>query len=333
MATMTGTSSTYSVGTGGGNREDLEDKIWDLFPADTYALTNFDKVEAGATLHEWLGDSLAAAGSNINLEGDDKTYATITNASRYGNYTQIFSKTFLISRTQEKVKKAGRSRESARQAMKKMRELKRDVEWALTRNAAGTAGSASVGRSSAGIESWIGATAASASNATAVVLSTTISSATTAPLASGVPAAPSDGTNTTGAFTVGSLKLALEAAWTQGGETDVILVSPKQKKVIDAFESIVTRNIDIGRTDEAVITGAANVFVSSFGVHKVIQHRYMRDSVALALDTSMWAVAFIDRPFSEQLAKTGDARKYHIATELTLVSRNWRANAKVVSLG
>ena len=331
MAAVTGTSSTYSVGTGGGNREDLEDKIWDLFPADTYALTNFDKTEATASFHEWLGDSLAAAGSNINLEGDDKTYATITNANRYGNYTQIFSKTFLISRTQEKVKKAGRSKESARQAMKKMRELKRDVEYALTRNAAGTAGSATVGRSSAGIESFIGATAASASAAVAVVLSTTSAGATTAPLTSGAPAAPTDGT-TTGAFTVGSLKLALEAAWTEGGETDVILVSPKQKKVIDGFDSIVTRNIDIGRTSEAVITGAANVYVSSFGVHKVVQHRYMRDSVALCLDTSMWAVAFIDRPFSEELAKTGDGRKYHLATELTLVSRNWKANAKVVAL-
>jgi hypothetical protein len=331
MAIVTGTSSTYSVGTAGGNREDLEDKIWDLFPADTYALTNFDKVSAGATFHEWLTDGLAAAGENISLEGDDKTYATITNASRLGNYTQIFSKTFLISRTQERVKKAGRSKESARQAMKKMRELKRDVEWGLTRNEAGTAGSASVGRSSAGIESFIGATAASATAAVAVVLSTTTASATTAPLTSGAPAAPTDGA-TLAAFTVDSLKLALESAWIEGGETDVILVSPKQKKAIDAFESVVTRNIDIGRTSEAVITAANNVFVSSFGVHKVLQHRYMRDSVALCLDTSLWAIAFIDRPFSEELAKTGDGRKYHIATELCLVGRAPKGNAKVVAL-
>ena len=331
MAIVTGTSSTYSVGTGGGNREDLEDKIWDLFPADTYALTNFDKVSASATFHEWLTDGLAAAGENINLEGDDKTYATITNASRLGNYTQIFAKTFLISRTQERVKKAGRSKESARQAMKKMRELKRDVEWGLTRNEAGTAGSATVGRSSAGIESFIGSATASASVANPVVLSTTTASATTAALTSGAPAAPTDGT-TTGAFVVASLKLALESAWVEGGETDVILLSPKQKKVADDFSSIVTRNIDIGRTSEAVITGAANVYVSSFGVHKLIQHRYMRDSVALCLDTSLWSVAFIDRPFSEELAKTGDGRKYHIATELCLVSRAPKGNAKVVAL-
>ena len=58
----------------------------------------------------------------------------------------------------------------------------------------------------------------------------------------------------------------------------------------------------------------------------------MRDSVALCLDTSMWATAWIDRPFSEELAKTGDARKYQIVGEFTLVSRNWKANSKVVAL-
>lgn len=331
MAIVTGTSSSYSVGTGGGNREDLEDKIWDLFPEETYALTNFDKVTAEATFHEWLTDTLEAAGANRQLEGDEPTYATVVNAYRIANYNQISKKTFIISRTQDKVKKAGRAKDSARQAVKKMRELKNDMEYALVRNQAGTAGSATVARSSAGIESYIGATAASATAAVQVVLSTTTAAATTAPLTSGAPAAPVDAT-TLGAFTVGSLKLALESVWTLGGDTDVILLSAKQKKVADEFASIVTRNIDIGKTSQAVITAASNVFVSSFGVHKLMQHRHIRDTVALCLDTSKWAVAFLDRPFSEELAKTGDARKYSMLAEFCLVSRAPNANAKVVAL-
>ena len=67
MAIVTGTSSSYSVGTGGGNREDLEDIIHDLFPEDTVMLTNLDKVSASSTFHEWLGDQPAAAASNITL--------------------------------------------------------------------------------------------------------------------------------------------------------------------------------------------------------------------------------------------------------------------------
>ena len=54
MAIVTGTSTSYTVGTGGGNREDLEDVIWDLFPDDTWALTNLDRTTADATYHEWL---------------------------------------------------------------------------------------------------------------------------------------------------------------------------------------------------------------------------------------------------------------------------------------
>ena len=89
MAIITGTSTNFSVGSGGGNREDLEDVIHDLFPEDTWALTNLDKVKASAVFHEWLGDSPAAAASNITIEGDDATFATISNPARYGNYTQI----------------------------------------------------------------------------------------------------------------------------------------------------------------------------------------------------------------------------------------------------
>ena len=54
MAITTGTSHTYTVGSAGGNREDLADVIWDLFPEDTFALTTFDHETADATFHEWL---------------------------------------------------------------------------------------------------------------------------------------------------------------------------------------------------------------------------------------------------------------------------------------
>jgi len=336
MAIMTGTSTNFSVDSGGGNREDLEDVIHDLFPEDTWALTNLDKVKASAVFHEWLGDSPAAAASNITIEGDDATFATISNPTRYGNYTQIFNKTFLISGTQEKVSKAGRKSENARQALRQMRELKRDVEYALTRNQAGTAGSATVGRSLGSMESWIGATSPSSTVATLVVLTTAAASGNYLETASGAPAAPTDTlVGSTAAFTEAALLLALEGAWQNGGETDVILTVPKHKTVMNDFTGIATRNIDVGRSgnQQATIIGAADVYVSSFGVHKIIQHRYMRNQSVLCLDTSLWAIASL-RPFTtEKLAKTGDAEKHLIQTELTLVARNWKGNAQVVGMG
>lgn len=55
MASITVTHSTYdSNSTSGGNREDLEDVIYDLFPDETFMLTNLEKSSATATFHEWL---------------------------------------------------------------------------------------------------------------------------------------------------------------------------------------------------------------------------------------------------------------------------------------
>ena len=333
MAALTGTSSTYSVGTGGGNREDLEDVIHELFADENWFQTNLDSVSASATLHEWLGDELDSPASNINIEGDDATFATVANPARYSNYTQILKKTFIISGTQEVVNKAGRSSEVGRQATKKMREAANDFEWAIVRNQAGTAGAAATGRSFASVETWIGATAASSSAATQVVLSTSIASATTAPVASGTPgAAPTDGT-TTAALTEAGFKLALESNYNQGSTTDVVVVNSTAKNYINDFTGIATRNVDVGREQQASITGAADLYVSNFGVHRVVLHRHARASVALCLDSDLWAIGTLRNWMTEPLAKTGDAEKRQILCEKTLVCRNPRGNAKVVAIG
>lgn len=69
MTVLTGSTVTFGVGSGGGIREDLEDVIWDLFPEDTYLVSNLDKIDATATTHEWLAQQLASAGTNIGVEG------------------------------------------------------------------------------------------------------------------------------------------------------------------------------------------------------------------------------------------------------------------------
>src|SRR5512143_3279333 len=107
MSVLSNTTLTYGVSSGGGLREDLTDVIYDLFPEDTWALSNLDKESAQATYTEWLAQEAAAAASNIGVEGDDATFASLTPPSRYGNYCQILSKTFIVSDTLEAVNKAG----------------------------------------------------------------------------------------------------------------------------------------------------------------------------------------------------------------------------------
>ena len=324
MAQATGLTQTYNVGSSGGNREDLEDKIWDLFAEDTWALTNLERISADATFHEWLKDSLDAAAQNTQLEGDEATFATLAPPTRVGNYCQISRKTFLVSGTQEAVSKAGRARESARQTMKKMRELKNDMEYAITRNqgsAAGNGGVSGSARRSAGMESWL---------STNEIPTATSTAGTTPGYISGIVAAPTDATQV--AMSEGVFKSALAAAWAQGGDPRVVLTNSSSKATIDGFSGIATRQVDVGRQQQATIIGAANVYVSSFGVHKVVLHRHVRGNTVMALDPDYWAVAFLRRPFMEQLAKTGDGFKWQMIAEFTLVCRNEAASAKVVGV-
>jgi hypothetical protein len=335
MAIVTGTTWTHATAnstTYGTNiREDLEDVIWDLAPMDTWALTNLPKVSAKSTYHEWLADELAAPGANLVREGDDAGFATASPARRLANYLQISNKTFIVSDTLEVVDKAGRSTETGRLGTKLLKELKRDMEYALVRNQASSLGADQTARATAGMESWIkGPTANTAGTLANVVSATTNGASHTTPgFASGTVAAPTDGT--TGALTIGQLNAALGGSWEDGGDPRVILVGARQKAVIDQFTGVATRFIDTAPRSQAPIVGAANMYVSSYGSpHMVVLSRYVRDSVVLCIDPEFWAVAFLRKPQIKDLAKTGDATKKLLVTEFGLVCRNENASSKVV---
>jgi hypothetical protein len=305
---------------------------------DTWALSNLDRVEASGVYHEWLQDSLAAAAANRQIEGADITHTTAIPAARRGNWTQISFKEFAVSDTLEAVEKVGRSSERERLGVKLLKELKRDIELAIVGNqgssggAGGAQGGTATARSSAGMEAWIGngTTTTTANEASNVVSATTNSANATSPgFASNAVGAPTDGT--TGALTEGNLKMALQGAWEDGGNVDVILTGPKQKQVIDGFAGIATRFVDSAPNKQAAIVGAANLYVTSFGTHKIVLSRYVRSTVVLCLDTSYWAVAFLRGFKKTDLARTGEAQKSLISSEWTLVCRNNAASSKVVS--
>ena len=319
---VAGTTDTYRMGTGGGLREDLEDKIWDLFADETWAMTNLPRVPATGTYHEWETDVLVAATNIPQIEGDDVSYSTITAPTRQGNYCQIWQKTFLVSGTLEAVKKAGRAREAARQTVKQMRELKNDIEYTVVRNFGSSAGGSATGRAMASMESWIHSNYAKSTSTTGY---------TNTGFSSGTVSAPTDG-STNVALTEAVLKTALGNAWTNGGQVRVVLCNTSQKAAIDAFSGEATRFVNVDRTQQASIIGAANVYVSSYGIHTIVLHRHVRGNVVIGVDPDYWAMAWLRNPFMEQMAKTGDGTKYMMRAEGTLVCRNEKASTMAVGL-
>lgn len=328
MAIVTGSTITYGVGSAGGNKEDLEDIIYELDPLDSRCLTTFDRVDAKATFHEWEIDAMVAPGTNIQIEGDSESYTSITSPTRVGNYCQIFSKQFLVSGTQEVVAKAGRKSEVARQLKKQMRELKNDMEYAIVRNQSSSVGGSATGRSLGSIESWIPSTDNSGNGLRA----TTSASASTAAFAANVVTTPTDGT-TTGALTEAKFKEALQLGWQAGGDPSMVLVSATQKTAISAFSGNTTKTSNIPNTkgDRYGIYASADFYVTEYGTHELVLHRHVRASVVLAIDPEYWALAFLRNPFSEEMAKTSDGTKRAMRAEMTVVCRNHKANGKVAA--
>ena len=313
-------SATNSY-TGKGIADSFEDIIFDISPEDTPLLSMAKRMSAGQTYHQWQTDALAAAATNRAIEGDDSSFSTLAATTVLGNYTQISSKTVQISNTYDVVKKYGRKSEVAYQLMKAGKEMKRDMEYAIVRNQASSAGGAATARSSAGIESWI----------VNRVLATGSTSGTTPGFSGGLVAAPTDGTSVT--FIEADLKSALQLAWTDGGEPSTILMSATNKARFSGFSGIATKFNNVQGTTQATITGAADVYVSDFGNHTVKLDRFMRDQAVLCIDPGYVGLASL-RPLSkEELAKTGDSTKYLLTAEYALVVQNPDAHAKVQNTG
>jgi len=101
---------------------------------ETPLLTISKKKQANATYHEWLSDSLTAAATNEQVEGALYATRTMVAKTRYSNYCQISFVAYEVSKTQEAVSKAGLKSEIAYQAVKAMKEIKRDVNTDLWQN-------------------------------------------------------------------------------------------------------------------------------------------------------------------------------------------------------
>lgn len=316
-------TNTYSSFDAKGNREDLEDVIYNISPMDVPFLSKAERTKATAVFHEWQIDTLDAAAANKQLEGDDATGNTLAATTRLGNHCQISRKVVVVSGTQEAINKAGRKSEVSYQVVKAGKSLKRDMEYALVRNQASAAGSEATARSLGSVESWL-------ASATGNVVDGT--GGTTPVYSSGV-SAPTDASATNLiTFTEARMKTVIAACWNDGGDPGTIMVGSFNKRAASGFAGIASLYRDANGMKQAGIVGAADLYISDFGQHRIIANRFSRDRTALILDMDYWSVATL-RPIQMiDLAKTGDSIKREILVEYTLVSRNFNASGKVADL-
>jgi len=309
MAIITNTQLSFSSV---GNREDLSDQIYNIAPKDTPFIAAIGKAKATAVLHEWQTDSLAAAAANAQLEGDDITaFQAVTPTAKIGNRCQISYKTAIVSGTQDTVDKAGRQREIVYQLVKRSNELKRDLEFIACGNQAPADGNASTARQLRPLCGWYSTNKSRGAGG-----------------ADGTPsAAATDGTQR--ALTESLVKTVLQSCWTNGGNPDLVMVGPFNKTVFSGFTGNATR---FDQSEDKKLISTIDVYESDFGAHKVVASRFSRERDCHILDTSLWALAYLRRMQTVDLAKTGDADKGMVLAEYTLEARNQAGSGIVADL-
>lgn len=312
MAQPTNTLDSYDVK---GIREDLSDVIYNISPEETPFYTACAKAKAANTFHEWQTDALRASAENAHIEGDDTVAESRGVTSRLGNYTQIFKNAVVIPGTDEGLNKAGRAREMAYQVLKIAKEQKLDIEKAMFANQARVAGSSSAARKLAGVPAWL-------------TTNTNFQSGSSGadPTGDGTNARTDDGTPT--AFSQTKFDSGMQAIWVSGGKPDSVYLSAFQMNLALGFTGNNNQRSNIVAEDEKVIKHMS-VYVTPWGTVEFKPTRENRSRDVFIMQDDMWAVGVLRSTRNEELAKTGDNEKRQVLTELTLVSRNEKANGGI----
>ena len=289
-------------------RESLLDVMNMLEPTDTQLLSGIQQGPAYNTLHEWTIDTLESVGDNAQAEAADAPADASNDPTRPQNVTQIFAKTAKISgsETSDNLRRVGGNRMN-RELVKKMKALKNDIEFGLVRGSIAS-GVASTSTASArrlrGVKNWI---STNSSNFSGTSLTETI------------------------------LNDLFELQWRQGANADAVYTPMKGKRRVSSFTAGATKQVDI---KDRRLTLAVDVYQSDAAkMVKLFPHRHVTVSGdygttatpgfdLLSLQEDTWGTAWYRRPFTKDLAETGDFSAKEIITELTLESRNEKANAQ-----
>jgi len=277
-----------------GNRlEDVLLFVVHVSPMETPLFSGLAKGRAYATLHEWPEYAVNSSYvDNAQIEGTSFASATNTAPSRLFNTTQIFTKTYDVSSTEQWVKGAGINNMLTFQQQEMLKELATDIEHAILRGSRAT-GNASTARRLAGLLNYI------TTNATAVV----------------------SGTKLTESFFNGVLEDIYGNA--PVNTVDEVYVGARLKRVISAYSYGQTKNTF---AEDKRMVNALDFYESDFGALKVFLHRDMpsttnSDASVLYLSSKRNKIA-IGEPVhilsKQEVSQTTHGTKGVIRGELTL---------------
>jgi len=267
-------------------REDLLAVLNNLSPTDTQLITGLGTSKANQILHEYLIDTLGDVKTNAYVEGVDASYPATTNPTRLFNYTQIFRESFIVSDTEREVNTAAFNDRYSYEMSKALKELKNDMEYAVMRGSL-ACGTGSAARQLRGVKR-------------------TLSLVTSQ---SGV------------SLTEAILNDYFNLVWTNGTEVNALYGGMYIKRKVSAFTAGGTKNFN--QTDRRLINAVDIYEADAARVVKLFAHRYVTVSTdtnydVVGINEDLFKIAYLRKPMQRELAKTGDATKGEVLTEMTL---------------
>ena len=276
-------------------REDLLALITNLSPSENQLMSGLPTSTAKSIRHEWLIDTLSAVKDNAQQEGVAATYHTTTDPTRLYNYCQIFKQGFNVSDTERAVDTAGFSDRYSYEQTKALRMIKNDMEYALMRGSL-VSGQTNVARRLVGIKASLSIiTSYSGISMTEVMLND-----------------------------------FLEAVWTNAAtEVNAIYCPMYMKRKISGFTSGLTKHINA--TDKRLINTVDVYEADAAKLVKLFAHRYVSISGTdtnygvVGIDEDKFRVAYLRKPFLQEIAKTGDFSGGNVVAEATLETLHYNA--------
>jgi len=225
---------------------------------------------------------------NAYIEGVDATFPDRTDPSRLYNMCQILRVGYEVTDTERAVNTAGFNDRYAYEAQKALKEWSNDAEYTLMRGSM-ACGATNSKRQLKGVKNWM-----TSNNYTST-----------------------SGTSLTEAI----LNDYFQAVWDDGTEINAIYVPMYLKRKISAFTAGATKNVEI--VDRRLVNAVDVYEADAAKLVKLFAHRYVYVSGdtnydIVGLDEDKWRVAYLRKPFTRELSKTGDATKGEVVGELTL---------------
>lgn len=239
-------------------------------------------------------DTLNAVKVNAFIEGVDATYGDLTHPTRLSNTCQIFREGYKVTDTERAVDTAAFSDRYAYEATKALKELKNDMEYALMRGSIACGDATSVPRQLRGIKRSLSIV----TSQSGVSLTETI------------------------------LNDYLQNVWSEGTEVNALYGGMYMKRKISGFTAGATKNVDI--KDRRLVLAVDIYEADAAKLVKLFAHRYVYVSGdtnydIVGLNEDMFKVAYLRKPFTREIAKTGDASKGEVVTEMTLENLHYNA--------